>query len=225
MTSAGQDPQPAAARAAILAQERKRGLDRVISFSDAVVSIAATLLVLPLVDTATAIGRHSVDKLLSGDRDEFLVFVLSFVVICRFWFVHHHLFQHLVDYTTTLVWVNCLWLLSIVFLPFPTQLIATADHKGPLTFGLYVGTMLVTTAAGTLMLLIIIRSPTMQSAIAPATNSLVPSVITTLAMTLALIVAVTIPAIGLWALLLLVPAGFIGNSVVRKQATGNDTTA
>jgi uncharacterized membrane protein len=222
MTSAGQDPQQAAALAAVVAQERKRGLDRVVSFSDAVVSIAATLLVLPLVNTATAIGHGSVRALLSSDRGEFLVFVLSFAVICRFWLVHHTLFQHVVDCTRNLVWVNCLWLLSIVFLPFPTQLLATADDKGSATVALYIGTMVVTTAAETLMMLMIARSPALQSAVAPTTIPLAPWVITTVAMAVALVVAVAVPAIGLWALLLLVPASFVGPGVTRRRSNHAD---
>ena len=105
-----------------------RGLDRLVNFSDAVVAIAATLLVLPLVDTASTIGSQHVGTLLAHNWRQIFSFVLSFAVICRFWVVHHGMYEYVQTYSSRLVWMNCFWLLTIVFLPFPTQLVGSAAH-------------------------------------------------------------------------------------------------
>jgi uncharacterized membrane protein len=198
-------------------EDRKRGLDRIVNFSDAVVSIAATLLVLPLVTIAAANGSNNIGALLVDNRGKFLVFLLSFVVIFRFWLVHHGIFEHVIDYTPALIWVNFVWLLSIVFLPFPTQIIGTAGSKGPLVFVLYIGTMLVTTAATTVGQWIIIRTPKLHSDTL-TTDRIIPPLIFMAAMAVALLVAVFVPLIGAWALLVLFPANWITKLVTRKSS-------
>ena len=61
-------------------QERDRGLDRFLTFVDAVVAIAITLLVLPLADLAPEVGDGSVTDLLREHDNEILAFFLSFLV-------------------------------------------------------------------------------------------------------------------------------------------------
>jgi uncharacterized membrane protein len=217
----GRGPGPSPERRSTVAAERQRSLDRITSFGDAVVTIAATLLVLPLVDTATDIGRKSVSDLLSQDHGQIVAFVLSFTVIFRFWLAHHHTYEYVIDYSQTLIWVNFLWLLSIVFLPFPTQLIGLGGKKGPAAYGLYIGTMLITSATAALEQWIIIRSPNLQSASTLEPRYLRPYVLTTVAMAIALVVATTLPRIGLWSLLLLVQPGMVEDRLNRraKKAT------
>lgn len=96
----------------------RQGINRLVTFVDAVVAIAATLLVLPLADLA--VGNHgaSTGDLLRHNGDQLLAFVLSFLVIVRFWFAHHRVYDRIADYNTGLLWANMIWLLSIVFLPF-----------------------------------------------------------------------------------------------------------
>jgi uncharacterized membrane protein len=63
---------------------RIRDLDRVLTFVDAIVAIAITLLVLPLVELASEVrdgGR--VSNLLHDHSEELWSFALSFYVIAR----------------------------------------------------------------------------------------------------------------------------------------------
>lgn len=185
----------------------KRGFDRLVNFSDAVVAIAITLLVLPLVNVAANIGSRSVGNLLAANGYKVFVFVLSFAVIGRLWLVHHRVFESVIDYNNALLMVNLVWLLSIVFLPFPTELLAASSNRQQTAvYGLYVGTILVASATMAAQEWIIIRSPELQAEAGRGALSLIPAAVPTLLLVVAFIVAVTIPAIGLWAMSVLLLA-------------------
>jgi hypothetical protein len=89
---------------------RSRDRDRLIGVSDAVVAIAATLLVLPLVDIAPNEDVTDVRALLVDNTSIFLSFVLSFVLIYRFWLVHRQIMSQVTELTMPLVWLNGVWL-------------------------------------------------------------------------------------------------------------------
>lgn len=195
--------------------DAQRGFDRLVNLSDAVVAIAATLLVLPLVDTASSIDTR--DGVFDGHWEELLAFVLSFVVICRFWLVHHGMFAKLVGFTPPLVWVNFLWMLSIAFLPFPTELVSSSGVHEVGATALYVGTMVVTSAASTAQQWIAVRTPSIQAEEVRGTLTITPGLAATAALALAWVVVIVLPSVGLWALLLLLPAGWLGAYLDRRN--------
>jgi uncharacterized membrane protein len=122
-----------------MANEREAGVDRIIAFSDGVVAIAITLLVLPL----TEIDR-SADATLAAvvvdNQAALFAFALSFAVIANYWAIHHAILQPLRRHNRRLIQLNMLWLAAIVFLPFPTALIADGLEGGFST--LYISTLL-----------------------------------------------------------------------------------
>lgn len=180
----------------------ERGLTRLVGFSDGVVAIAITLLVLPLVTSAAEPGTD-VASFLSQNAFQLMVFLISFLVIARFWLVHHQMYENVIGYNARLLWANLLWLLSIVFLPFPTELLGSSNDDDSLRYGLYIGTMVVTSGASACQQWIIVRSPELQDPQVRGTLSLTPYLATTGIMIVALAVAVLSPFIGLWALFLL----------------------
>jgi uncharacterized membrane protein len=195
----------------------QRGFDRVVFLSDAVVAIAATLLVLPLVDIASTIGDSTAGELLAENSDQLLAFALSFVVIFRFWMLHHDLFARLSGFTTPMVVVNVIWLMGIAFLPFPTELVSFAGIDHPGVSALYIGAVLVTTLAG--------ATQEWLAARASATHAeeglqfgVRGAVVASVALAIALVVALLVPGVGLWALLLLVPSGIIEGRLARRSA-------
>lgn len=195
----------------------RAGASRLISFIDAVIAIAMTLLILPLVTDAAGIGDQSPEAFLRDNAFSIFAFVLSFVVIFRFWLGHHRMYAHVSGYTPGLVWANLLWLLSLVFLPFPTQLLDTGDRGGALTYALYIGTMALTSVSALIQQLIISRTPGLT---APAAGRapVLPAATVTVLMVAALLVALTVPAVGLWSLLLLflqAPAQRLAARMVR----------
>jgi uncharacterized membrane protein len=104
--------------------ERGRGLDRAISFSDGVFAIAITLLVLsfrvPHVP-ARGIDSHLLSAL-TDEGDTLVGFVVSFYVIARFWMTHHRLSILLRHVDSTFIGLNLVFLAFVVFLPFPTEI-------------------------------------------------------------------------------------------------------
>jgi uncharacterized membrane protein len=72
----------------------ERGLDRFVTFLDAVVAIAITLLVLPLVELLHGSDpQTSLSRLLTEEAGTFGAFLLSFAVIARLWLAHHRLVE------------------------------------------------------------------------------------------------------------------------------------
>ena len=99
-----------------------RSSERLTFFTDAVVAIAMTLLILPLTEGVTDAryeGRTT-SEYLRDHSDELFAFALSFVIIASFWRAHHALFEHVAAYSQLLLWLNILWMFTVVWLPVPT---------------------------------------------------------------------------------------------------------
>jgi uncharacterized membrane protein len=195
----------------------ERGFDRLVNFSDAVVAIAITLLILPLVDTATELHDKTVTQLLEDNWLKLLVFVISFAVIGRFWLAHHRMYESIVGYNKHLLWINLFWLLTIVFLPFPTELIAASGGgtDSPATSALYVGTMVLSSFAGTGQMIVVVRHPELQAPEVRGTLNLASSLVASSMMLLVFVVVVVVPHAGLFPLLGLALTGPVLSVVER----------
>ncbi|PPF89214.1 DUF1211 domain-containing protein [Subtercola sp. Z020] len=193
-----------------------RGYDRLVNLSDAVIAIAVTLLILPLVDAAGDLRSTPPAEFLADNMQQLLLFVLSFVVIARFWLMHHQIYRLIDGYTLRLVWVNFAWLLSIVFLPFPTELLGQGTTVGSVTSGLYIGTMLVTSLTGLVQLIMIVRRPEMQIEAVRGTLRLTPAVVATCSMAAAFALSF-IPGVGLFGLFILLASGVAEGVIARRQ--------
>lgn len=102
-----------------------RGFDRLVNFSDAVVAIAITLLILPLTDIAGDAEQYdSAAHLLRENAGTVTAFLISFLVLADYWLIHHRMFEWINDYDNALAWLNIGWLFAIVVLPFSTELIS-----------------------------------------------------------------------------------------------------
>lgn len=192
------------------------GYGRLVGFSDGVVAIAITLLILPLVDAASDYDGD-VGQFVATHTGKLLVFLLSFAVIGNFWVVHHRTFERITSYNSALLWTNLLWLLSIVFLPFPTALLASSPSGDRATYVLYVGTMVVTTAAELLMQWLIVRSPDLQSEELRGTLTVRSYITPLVIMIVALLIAVLLPNVGLWGLALFALSGPVEAAIARRK--------
>ena len=124
--------------------QNKLELDRIIFFSDAVFAIAITLLALNIKPPdESASVQTSMIYLLSIVLPKCQSYVISFLVIALYWIGHHRYFRLIKRYDYTLVWLNIIFLMCIVFLPFSTSLLD--DYGGHrLAVILYAASMTIT---------------------------------------------------------------------------------
>lgn len=106
------------------------GLERLVFFCDAVFAIAITLLVLEI--EVPHLPPHAAPaeywEALGELVPSFLAFLLSFLVIGRFWLSHHQIFARVTHFDVRLVWPNMLYLLAIAFMPFTTAFVAAGRN-------------------------------------------------------------------------------------------------
>lgn len=123
------------------------GLERAITLTDAIVAIAMTILVLPLVEAVPDVDPYRPGAFLDSHRDLLLSFVISFLVIHVFWAAHGAAIRRLTtaeESAASLRPLNMCWLLVIVFLPFPTAVVGRELTTS--SASLYIGTMVVLSA-------------------------------------------------------------------------------
>jgi len=95
---------------------------RTEAFSDGVLAIAITLLVLEI-----SVPAESFDDLFQGIIDQwpsYLAYATSFWTIGGVWLVHHGIFRRMRSADMTVMRLNLLLLMVVAFLPFPTKLMA-----------------------------------------------------------------------------------------------------
>jgi uncharacterized membrane protein len=117
---------------------------RLEAFSDGVLAIAITLLVL---DIPVPSGHADLGSELRAGWPHYVAFVTAFLTIAVMWANHHDLFRIIDKTDRGLMLANAALLLSISFLPFPTGVLAehmqdtgTNRQAALLTYG---GTMFV----------------------------------------------------------------------------------
>jgi uncharacterized membrane protein len=175
-----------------------QSVERLVLFTDAVVAIAITLLVLPLVDAvseAVAVGASSTDVIIENWAQIFS-FLLSFYVIAQLWSAHYQLFHAVTVVRRGVFTLNMLWVLTIVALPFSTEMVgAYGDDR--FTVVLYVGSVLASSASLTALSV-------------AAHGRLVPGALgVTATLTVAVLLVVLIPGVGYASLLLLLVAPLV----------------
>jgi uncharacterized membrane protein len=98
---------------------------RVLSFSDGLFAIAATLLVVgiavPTIGDADSVGDLA--DALNDQSEEFISFAISFAVIGRYWVAHHRMFSLMRAFDRGFVNLNLTYLGFVAFVPFPTALL------------------------------------------------------------------------------------------------------
>ena len=100
----------------------QRDLGRIIAFTDGVMAVAITLLVLnvevPHLRADQSLGDALVDDILPSLG----AYALAFALVGRFWVIHHNLFEKLRSFDRTLMTLNLIFLALIALMPFSAQL-------------------------------------------------------------------------------------------------------
>jgi uncharacterized membrane protein len=112
-------------------------LTRIEAFSDGVFAIIVTLLVLEL-KIPSLHDHNSVPELYAGllaIEPKFFSWLISFIIVCKFWLNHHHVLSLASRANYGLVWINSLFLMFQSFVPFPTGLMGEyPDNALAVTF-------------------------------------------------------------------------------------------
>jgi uncharacterized membrane protein len=184
--------------------ERSRDFERFLTFIDAVVAIAVTLLVLPLVDLVGELESGiSVHQLLEDNTAPIGAFFLSFLVISQVWLGQHRLVRNVIGTNEALTRLLLLWSLTIVVLPFPTALVAGPHDAGceAIAKVLYVGTLAIGALLLGLMAVVISRHPELRDA--AESPDPVHAFGTCVVFLVALALMLAVPATSYWPLALL----------------------
>jgi len=197
--------------------------DRVLFFSDAVVAIAITLLVVDL--RVPDIVRNA-SSVLAADRGKILGFGISFLVIGLFWLGHHRLFRYITVMNRRLILLNLLFLGTIVFLPYPTALLSATqgEHTGSIAF--YAACVAATGLVELILWLYAVRADGLVPAsVSPArrryeTTRLLPVPVV---FALSIPVAFALPVAAQLSWLLLVPIGrVLGHTKLARRVSAAD---
>ncbi len=92
---------------------------------------------------------------------KFLSWLISFIIVCKFWLNHHHLLGFARHATYGMVWLNSIFLMFQSFIPFPTALMGEYPMN-PLAVSLFGVVMAVNT-----LLFIALQSYILRNLIKP----------------------------------------------------------
>jgi uncharacterized membrane protein len=121
--------------------EGRPGVGRVEAFSDGVVAIIVTIMVLELRPPVA----EGLDRLWTL-WPVFVAYALSYAYVAIYWVNHHRLFSHATRVTNGLLWSNMLLLFTLSLVPFSTSYLGEHHFSREATW-LYLATMLLPSLA------------------------------------------------------------------------------
>jgi len=126
----------------------KRQLERLTTFSDGVLAVAITLLVLPLINSLDKFSKEGGKKIIQENIPMLIAFFFTFTIVALMWTLHNKVFGVLKRYDATIFWLNALFLSLIALLPWvsaldivPSELGANAAGWEPLASLVYWSTL------------------------------------------------------------------------------------
>jgi uncharacterized membrane protein len=128
------------------------GKDRLVSFSDAVIAIVITIMVLEL-KAPHSFGINALAEALP----DFLSYFFSFVFLTIYWINHHWFFQSVERADDAMLWTNMCLLFWLCLIPFVTSWMGNSDFARIPT-ALYGLVLLMSTLTGHLLRLATIRA-------------------------------------------------------------------
>lgn len=97
---------------------------RIEAFTDAIVAIAATIMVLEL-----HVPKYNDLAGLIEEWPVFLAYIISFTLIYIVWYNHHNLFQKAKNISTSTYLINGVWLFFLTLIPFFTRWVGNAPES------------------------------------------------------------------------------------------------
>lgn len=206
-----------------------RSFDRLVSFTDAVTAVAITLLILPIISVRPSSDDSTVWQVVSDNSGPLISFGFTFVVVAVMWQVHLRVFHRLRAFDATIFWLNNLWLIAIVLLPWTSSMygegIGTSggEYSGGEGLGgtglLYWGNLALVSWAGALIGLHSDRHPELRDPEIAAVASPRRGFIFGVGFLVVGVATVVSPIFGPWLALGLIPLGFLLSRLDAKRLT------
>jgi uncharacterized membrane protein len=121
--------------------EGRAGVGRIEAFSDGVVAIIITIMVLELHPPVS----ERMEQLWTL-WPVFLAYILSYAYVAIYWVNHHRMFAHAAHVSNALLWSNILLLFTLSLIPFSTSYLGE-HHFGRGATILYLATLLLPSVA------------------------------------------------------------------------------
>ena len=192
--------------------------ERPKAFVDAVVAIALTLLILPLMESVGDVAVAGEDTLtwFEDHHWQLLSFGLSFVLIAMFWMIHHRLFASVHRVTSMLLWLLGAWMLSIVWLPVATAIAGRMNDEDLFARVVYTGSLALTALISLVVRLYLRAHPELHSIErGDFAAGIAVDLSLVLLFLLALLLTTVFPSLGYWALAITVLSGPVQHLFVR----------
>ena len=184
--------------------------ERPKAFVDAVVAIAMTLLILPLMESVSEAAGSGDDALtwIIEHQSQLVSFVVSFAIIAMFWMNHQRMFEDVRRVTTVLLWLLVPWMLTIVWLPVATALSGRMEDRDPVAKLVYIGSMILTSLLSLGIRLYLHRHPQLHEASrADLRLGIAADVSVAALFALALVLTLVFPVLGYYSLLVMFASG------------------
>jgi uncharacterized membrane protein len=136
--------------------------DRLAAFSDGVIAVIITIMVLDL-----KIPHASTLSALKDVAPTFVSYILSFTYVAIYWNNHHHFFQLVPRVNGAILWANIHLLFWLSLIPFATGWLGE-NYASPVPTAIYGGALLPAAVAWYVLQRTIIRSQGHSSALSAA---------------------------------------------------------
>ncbi len=190
--------------------------ERLLAFTDAVMAVAITLLVLDL-KLPEGLSDNDLFVALPAVAHNLWCYILSFVVIGVLWMAHYNQFAHIRRVDGALMWLNLFFLMSVALIPFVTSVMS--GHGNALPTMMYAAVLMVSCLMLAAMWAYACRSPELIAEdVTPVMHRagvIIPLLIAAVFAASIGVAYVVNSADGQWTWLLAVVAGPLGHRLSR----------
>ncbi len=195
--------------------------ERLKAFTDAVVAIAMTLLILPLMESVGEAARagETAGTWVIDHWAQLFSFALSFVLIAMFWLSHHRMFDRIRRVNGPLLILTIAWMFTIVWLPVATAIVGQMPDD-IVQKSLYIGSLFVTSMLMAATGWYILRHPELHEIPEGSIRrGILAELIASALFAVAYVLAAFVPAVGWNAMFLLLLTGPL-HRWLRRYARG-----
>ena len=139
------------------AEQRRSEPERLRAFTDAVLAIIMTILVLEI-GVPADLDDQSFREAVEETGPELMAWVISFLIVGMYWVWHRDLFNKVRYVNRDVVWLNLLFLLPASLIPFGASVLG-AYHDEPIALHLYGAVMIVTVLFRSALYAYVMRRP------------------------------------------------------------------